>query len=132
MTSKPRERKRLQLDAQRLDRLGYRGLTSAQVNELLDELYNAGEEIVGFKLAGLMSNQHLDEFEVFVDADDSDAAFKWLESNFPNYREIVEETFEYLDGVLRDAAIDPKQLAHEGSSLPEVEQADSQAAGGPS
>ena len=41
---------------------------------------------VGVRLADQMSNEQLDEFEKFVDANDDKGAFQWLESNFPNYK----------------------------------------------
>jgi len=92
------------LTADRLVRLGYRGLTRSQADELLQEMYNACEEIVGLKLAKRMSNKQLDAFERFFEAHDDEGAFKWLENNFPDYREIVGETFDELDKALREAA----------------------------
>ncbi len=101
----------IELTGERLTGLGYRGLTKQQMNELLRELYNAGEEIVGMKLVSEMSNDQLDAFEQFVAADDQAGAFAWLERNFPNYREVVQETFAELDELLRRAAAETRPEA---------------------
>jgi succinate dehydrogenase flavin-adding protein (antitoxin of CptAB toxin-antitoxin module) len=76
-------------------------------------MYDTGEEIVGLKLAKRMSNKQLDAFERFFEARDDEGAFKWLERNFPDYREIVDETFDELDEALREAAKDATRQPNE-------------------
>jgi len=93
----------IKLSASRLARLGYHGLTREQTNELLRELYKAGEEIVGLKLGSMMSTAQLDAFEQLFVAGDEAGALVWLERNFPKYRELVQEIFKELDDVLRQA-----------------------------
>ena len=94
----------IDLSANRLAGLGFRGLTKDQVDALLQEMYKAGEEIVGLKLASLMSEDELDAFGVIIDEGDDAAARKWLERNRPDFREITQTTFEELDEHLRVAA----------------------------
>jgi|GEM_PF-3908279 len=107
----------IKLSADRLAGLGYRGLTQGQVNELLRELYNAGEEIVGLQIVARMSDDQVDAFGSFVDADDRAGAMAWLERNVPDYRELVQETFANLDEVLRRAAEETRR----GPELPQSE-----------
>jgi Protein of unknown function (DUF5663) len=94
----------IELNAERLTALGYSGLTREQVNTLLQEMYKAGEEIVGLQLAARMSPEEIDAFNKFFDEGKDDEAFDWLKTNFPDYKEIAESTFEELDATLRDAA----------------------------
>lgn len=51
---------------------------------------------VGMRLADQMTNDQLDEFERYFEAKDETGAFKWLETNFPNYRDIVKQEFDKL------------------------------------
>jgi len=94
----------IELNAQRLAGLGFGGLTKDQVNSLLQEMYKAGEEIVGLKLASRMSEDELDAFGEIIDEGDDASALKWLELNRPDFREITQTTFEELDEILRAAA----------------------------
>jgi hypothetical protein len=43
-----------------------------------------------------MTNEQLDEFETYFNARDDAGAFKWLETNFPNYKDIVADEFAKL------------------------------------
>ena len=51
---------------------------------------------VGTRLADQMTNEQLDEFEVFFDAQDDAGAFAWLEDNFPYYKKLVADEFAKL------------------------------------
>jgi replicative DNA helicase len=106
----------IELTGEHLAELGYRGLTRDQMNELLRELYNAGEEIVGAKLASKMNNKQLDAFERLIVAGDESAALDWLQREFPKYREVVEATFLELDIVLRDSALAIRPVPSDTSS----------------
>ena len=94
----------IELNAERLAVLGYTGLTREQVNTLLQEMYKAGEEIVGLKLSRRMTEDQIDAFNKFFDEGDDEAAFDWLKENFPDYAEVAESTFEELDEILRQTA----------------------------
>jgi hypothetical protein len=75
------------------------------------------------KLAEQMTNDQLDEFEGFIDRNDEPGALKWLETNFPNYKDVVAEQLEKLKGEVSGAA--PQILAAAQA------QAQAQASGGP-
>ncbi len=86
----------LKIDNSLLDELGLAALPPAEKTGLLKHIYETLEMRVGMRLADQMTNQQLDEFERFFNAQDDAGAFKWLETNFPNYKEIVAEEFEKL------------------------------------
>jgi hypothetical protein len=86
----------LKIDNNLLQELGLGQLPDAEKNSLLKHVYETLEMRVGMRLADQMSNEQLDEFERYFEAKDDAGAFKWLESNFPNYKEIVQEEFDKL------------------------------------
>jgi hypothetical protein len=86
----------LKLDNSLLDELGLTALPEPEKQSLLRHVYETLEMRVGMRLADQMSNEQLDEFEQFVNANDDTGAFKWLESNFPNYKDVVNDEFEKL------------------------------------
>jgi hypothetical protein len=86
----------IKIDNDLLTQLGLAGLPEAEKNSLLRHIYETLEMRVGMRLADQMTNEQLDEFEKYFDAKDDAGAFKWLETNFPNYKEIVQEEFEKL------------------------------------
>jgi hypothetical protein len=51
-----------------------------------------------------MTNEQLDEFERYFEAKDDAGAFKWLETNFPNYKDIVQEEFDKLKSEIAQTA----------------------------
>ncbi len=86
----------IKIDNDLLQQLGLAGLPEAEKNSLLRHIYETLEMRVGMRLADQMTNEQLDEFEKYFDAKDDAGAFKWLESNFPNYKEIVQQEFDKL------------------------------------
>ena len=46
----------------------------------------------------------VDEFEQFIDSNDEAGALKWLESNFPNYKDVVAEELEKLKNEIKKDA----------------------------
>jgi Protein of unknown function (DUF5663) len=105
------------LDAELLARLGYKGLTANQFNELLAEFFHAAEEIVGILIASQMSDEQLDEFERFFDAGDDDGAFAWLEEKFPNYKEDTITVIGDLERLLAETAREIRQRQTTSQSL---------------
>ncbi len=99
----------LKLDNALLDELGLGLLPEAEKQQLLRQIYERLEMNVGMRLADQMSNEQLDEFEKFVDSNDDKGAFQWLETNFPNYKSVVNDEFEKLKAEIRQAA--PHMLA---------------------
>ena len=94
----------LKIDNNLLQDLGLGALPDAEKNSLLKHIYETLEMRVGMRLADQMTNQQLDEFEQYFEAKDDAGAFKWLESNFPNYKDIVQEEFDKLKGEIQQSS----------------------------
>lgn len=94
----------LKIDNNLLVELGLGGLPDAEKNSLLKHIYETLEMRVGMRLADQMTNQQLDEFEQYFEAKDDAGAFKWLETNFPNYKDIVQEEFDKLKAEVGQSA----------------------------
>src|ERR1700759_463503 len=86
----------LKIDNSLLEEIGLGGLPETEKNSFLKHIYETLEMRVGIRLADQMSNEQLDEFEQYFEAKDDAGAFKWLETNFPNYKEIVQQEFDKL------------------------------------
>ena len=106
------------LDDNLLQELGLGSLPSADKNHMLQFIYEKLEERVGMNLASQMSDSQLDEFEQLmpVQGDTPEiikqkeaAALQWLESNFPNYKQVVANELEKLKVEIRQMA--PQILA---------------------
>ncbi len=97
----------LKLDNTLLDELGLGSLPDDQKRAMLQHIYETLELRVGTNLANQMSDQQLEEFEKFID-DGGDAnqsqALQWLETNLPNYKQVVNEVFEALKGEISQMA----------------------------
>jgi hypothetical protein len=92
------------LDDNLLKELGLGALPADEKNRMLAHIYETLEMRVGMKLAEQMSNEQLDEFEGFIDRNDEAGALKWLETNFPNYKQVVADELEVLKAEIRAAA----------------------------
>jgi hypothetical protein len=99
----------LKIDNNLLQEVGLGGLPAAEKNSFLKHVYETLEMRVGIRLADQMSNEQLDEFERYFEAKDDAGAFKWLETNFPNYKEIVQQEFDKLKAEVAQTA--PQILA---------------------
>lgn len=92
------------LDNALLEELGLGTLPADEKNKMLAHIYETLEMRVGMKLAEQMSNEQLDEFEGFIDRNDEAGALKWLESNFPDYKQVVADELEKLKTEIKQAA----------------------------
>src|SRR5437764_9206598 len=99
----------LKIDNSLLQEVGLGTLPEAEKNSFLKHIYETLEMRVGIRLADQMTNQQLDEFEQYFEAKDDAGAFKWLETNFPNYKDIVQEEFDKLKAEVTQSA--PQILA---------------------
>lgn len=107
------------LDNEFLTSLGLGGLPVDEKNKLLQMIYERLEMNVGMRLAEKMSDQQLDEFEAFIDQNDEAGALKWLETNFPNYKDVVADELEKLKVEVTQAA--PQILASQtGGAQPAI------------
>src|SRR4029077_687090 len=89
----------LKLDNNLLQELGLGSLPEEQKRSMLQHIYETLELRVGTNLANQMTDQQLQEFERFIDegGDANQAqALQWLETNLPNYKQVVNDVFEAL------------------------------------
>ena len=102
------------LDDNFLTELGLSSLPPAEKNKMLSHIYETLEMKIGMRLAEKMSNEQLDEFESFINGNDEAGALKWLESNFPNYKQVVAEELEKLKTEIKQVA--PQIIAQAASA----------------
>lgn len=93
-----------QLDDNLLQELGLGSLPAAEKNKMLAHIYETLELRVGMRLAEQMSDAQLDEFEGFIDRNDEAGALRWLETNFPDYKQVVAEELEKLKSEIKSQA----------------------------
>jgi hypothetical protein len=125
----------LKIDASLLQEIGLGTLPDTEKNSLLRHIYETLEMRVGIRLADQMSNEQLDEFERYFEAKDDAGAFKWLETNFPNYKDIVQEEFDKLKAevtqsapqILSASQAQPADQVGEGAAIPQPDSNQSQA-----
>lgn len=101
------------LDNNFLVELGLGSLPPQEKNMMLRHIYETLELRVGMKLAERMTNEQLDEFEQLMPAQTDNqeirvqkeqAALKWLETNFPNYKQVVADELNKLKDEVKQAA----------------------------
>lgn len=107
-----------QLDDNLLRELGLGDLPAAEKNKMLAHIYETLELRVGMKLAEQMTDAQLDEFEGFIDRNDEAGALKWLETNFPNYKQVVADELEKLKIEIRQQAPQIMQATMSDMSQP--------------
>ena len=94
----------IKLDDDLLKELGLAGLPPEDKKKLLAHIYETLEMRVGMKLAEQMTDAQLIEFEQFIDRNDEAGALKWLETHFPNYKDVVAAEFENLKAEISQVA----------------------------
>lgn len=106
------------LDNNFLKELGLDGLPADEKNKMLSHIYETLEMRVGVRLASNMTDSQLDEFEGYINRNDEEGALKWLETNFPNYKDVVAEELDKLKQEIKQAA--PQIIA--AAANPSVEE----------
>jgi hypothetical protein len=94
----------LKLDDNFLIGLGLGNLPDDEKKKMLAHIYETLELRVGMKLAENMTDAQLDEFEKLADANDEAGSLKWLESNVPNYRDVVIAELDKLKDEIKNSA----------------------------
>jgi hypothetical protein len=94
----------IKLDAAFLVDVHLDGMSPVEGNLMLRHIYETLELRVGERLASAMTDFQLDEFEILIDERDEEGAYTWLRTNFPYYRELVEEELELLRTEVRQMA----------------------------
>jgi hypothetical protein len=109
----------IKLDDDLLQQLGLAGLPPEEKKKLLAHIYETLEMRVGMKLAEQMSDAQLTEFEQFIDRNDEAGALKWLETNFPNYKDVVASEFERLKTEIQQVAPQILAASNQGMQTPQ-------------
>lgn len=99
----------IKLDDDLLAELGLASLPEEEKKKMLAHIYETLEMRVGMELAKQMSDAQLNEFEQFITRNDEAGALRWLETNFPNYKDVVAAEFEKLKAEIKQLA--PQILA---------------------
>lgn len=89
------------LDDNLLQELGLGALSPEDKKIMLGHIYETLEMRVGMTLAQQMTNEQLDEFESFIDSNDEAGALKWLETNFPDYKQVVASELDKLKSEIK-------------------------------
>jgi len=111
-----------QLDDNLLQELGLGALPPAEKNKMLAHIYETLELRVGMKLAEQMSDEQLDEFEGFIDRNDEAGALKWLETNFPDYKQVVADELDKLKAEIKQTAPQILEATQAEAGQPELDQ----------
>ncbi len=109
----------LKLDNNLLQELGLGGLPDDQKKAMLQHIYETLELRVGTQLANQMTDRQLEEFERFIDSGgdaNQEQALHWLETNLPNYKQVVNDVFEALKTEIKQMA--PQIMASTPGSQP--------------
>lgn len=115
------------LDDNLLKELGLGELPAEEKNKMLAHIYETLEMRVGMKLAEKMTNEQLDEFEGFIDKNDEAGALSWLETNFPDYKQVVAQELETLKSEIKQAAPQILAAGREAEQQPPADQPSVQA-----
>jgi hypothetical protein len=95
-----------QIDDKFLESLGLGALPQEDKEQMKAHIYETLEMRVGMTLASNMSDAQLDEFEGLMNNNDEEGALRWLETNFPNYRQVVADELEKLKTEVKSSASD--------------------------
>lgn len=109
----------IKLDDNLLQELGLGALSPEEKKKMLAHIYETLEMRVGMELAKQMTDAQLSEFEQFINRNDEAGALRWLESNFPNYKEVVASEFEKLKLEVKQVA--PQIVASAPQTPPQGE-----------
>ena len=92
------------IDDDFLASVGLAALPADDKRKMLAHIYETLELRVGMKLAHGMSDEQLNEFERLMDANDEAGALKWLETNVPNYKDVVASELAALKAEITEQA----------------------------
>lgn len=92
----------IRLDLRILQECELFGIDANTGNCFLMAIYHSLEMRAGTRLASEMSEDELKEFEALIESGDEASALRWLEENYPYYREIVRNEFISITRALTD------------------------------
>lgn len=108
----------IKLDDNLLQELGLGILPPEEKKKMLAHIYETLEMRVGMELAKQMSDAQLNEFEEFINRNDEAGALQWLETNFPNYKEVVAAEFEKLKLEIKQVAPQIVASSQQAAAMP--------------
>jgi hypothetical protein len=108
----------IKLDDNLLQELGLGALPPEEKKKMLAHIYETLEMRVGMALAKQMNDGQLNEFEQFIKSNDEAGALRWLETNFPNYRDVVAAEFEKLKAEVKQSAPQILSAATQQAAMP--------------
>lgn len=109
----------LKLDNNLLVEIGLGELPQDEKSKMLAHIYETLEMRVGVRLAEQMTDQQLDEFESFINANDEAGALRWLETTFPSYKQVVADEFEKLKNEIKQVSPQIVAEAQQTSMTPQ-------------
>jgi len=109
----------IRIDDTLLEEIGLISLPKAERDQMLRQIYETLEMRVGMRLAERMTDQQLDEFERFIDTNDEAGALKWLETNFPDYKQVVADELEKLKTEIKKDSATILQTMQGQTQIPE-------------
>ena len=86
----------VKLDDEFLASIGLADLSDEEKKEVLEDVRTALEAKVGVKLTQGLSDEQVDQFSNMLAGDDHNAALEWMETNIPNYREVVMQELDAI------------------------------------
>lgn len=111
----------IKLDDTLLEEIGLGDLLPAERKMTLMTIYEQLEIRVGQALAAQMTTEQMKEFEEFIDNSDEAGGLSWLERNFPDYKNIVNELFADLKLEIIDNRIEVRGILAENAPLPIID-----------
>lgn len=87
----------VKIDKYYLDSIGIRFETEEETQAFAEIVQSELEVRIGTEIAGRLSDEQLDEFDMYIDSYD---AGEWLEENCPDYRDIVDNETERMENEL--------------------------------
>ena len=119
--SQPASDPKMRIDENMLVELGLGSMGAQDKDDLLKQIYQTLEIRVGMKLAERMSDAQLKEFEQFINNKDDAGALNWLETNFPDYKQVVSGELNGLKDELKRDADKILAAAHQAPQAPQAQ-----------
>ena len=94
----------IQINDNLLKEVGLGDLPQEERVALLNHIYETLELRVGMRLAEQMNEKQFDEFEQFFQSKDDKGAYNWLQTNFPNYKDVVAAELDTLKNEVQSNA----------------------------
>jgi hypothetical protein len=88
-------------DASLLSDVDLSRFSDAEREKIVQSLYQKLEDRVGDQVTAIVSDEQFEQFEALVDTGNEEKLDEWLDSNVPNYDQLVSAQLEQLKTELR-------------------------------